>query len=151
MSEQEQELSTEEEKVQTLYDEFPEVRKEFEGITALKGVSVKFPLSGITAIIGPNGSGKTTLLNVLTGYLRPAGEVLMGEIPGFTVQPGECARIGTGGMLPDGTDAVVMVEHTRVLDDAPSPLREEGDYYGGRKAWQTERVAAGRRARNLQG
>jgi molybdopterin molybdotransferase len=51
------------------------------------------------------------------GYLRQAGEVLMGEVPGFEVKPGECARIGTGGMLPDGTDAVVMVEQTRVLED----------------------------------
>ncbi len=51
------------------------------------------------------------------GYLRPAGEVLMGQVPAFAVQPGECARIGTGGMLPEGADAVVMVEHTRVLDD----------------------------------
>ncbi len=51
------------------------------------------------------------------GYLRPVGEVQMGEVPSFTVRPGECARIGTGGMLPEGTDAVVMVEHTRALKD----------------------------------
>jgi len=51
------------------------------------------------------------------GYLRLIGEVLMGQTPPFQVGPGQCARIGTGGMLPDGADAVVMVEHTRNLDD----------------------------------
>jgi molybdopterin molybdotransferase len=49
------------------------------------------------------------------GYLRLIGEVPMGEVPTCTVRPGECVRIGTGGMLPEGADAVVMVEHTREL------------------------------------
>ncbi|MFH1033556.1 MAG: gephyrin-like molybdotransferase Glp [Pseudomonadota bacterium] len=52
----------------------------------------------------------------LPGYLTLAGEVMMGQVPGFTLAPGQCARIMTGGMLPAGADAVVMVEHTRGLD-----------------------------------
>lgn len=51
------------------------------------------------------------------GYLELVGEVLMGQAPDFRLAPGQCARIGTGGMLPPGADAVVMVEHTRLLDD----------------------------------
>lgn len=51
------------------------------------------------------------------GYLNLVGEVMMGRTPPFKVGPGQCARIGTGGMLPQGADAVVMVEHTRLLDD----------------------------------
>jgi molybdopterin molybdotransferase len=51
------------------------------------------------------------------GYLTLAGEVLMGQTPPFKVGPVECARIGTGGMLPEGADAVIMVEHTRLLDE----------------------------------
>src|SRR5947208_4650707 len=43
--------------------------KTFDGVTALSGVDLRFPPSGITAIIGPNGAGKTTLINVLTGFL----------------------------------------------------------------------------------
>jgi len=50
------------------------------------------------------------------GYLRLAGEVLMGEVPELRIEAGECARIGTGGMLPEGADAVVMVEHTRPVE-----------------------------------
>jgi molybdopterin molybdotransferase len=44
--------------------------------------------------------------------LRVAGEVAMGRLPDFTLVPGEAALIPTGGALPQGADAVVMVEHT---------------------------------------
>ncbi len=47
------------------------------------------------------------------GYLHLVGEVRMGEVPTLAVGVGECAAIGTGGMLPEGADAVIMVEHTR--------------------------------------
>jgi len=47
------------------------------------------------------------------GYLKLQGEVIMGRVPDFSLDAGSCARIGTGGMLPDGADAVIMVEHTR--------------------------------------
>ncbi|MDY0003290.1 MAG: molybdopterin molybdotransferase MoeA [Polyangia bacterium] len=46
-------------------------------------------------------------------YLALQGEVTMGQAPAFALRPGHCARIGTGGMLPQGADAVVIVEHTR--------------------------------------
>lgn len=44
------------------------------------------------------------------------GEVLMGENAGFTLKSGQCAKISTGGMLPKGADAAVMVEHTDNAD-----------------------------------
>ena len=44
--------------------------------------------------------------------LEIAGDVRMGEAPAFPLQSGQCARIATGGMLPSGADAAVMVEHT---------------------------------------
>ena len=40
------------------------------------------------------------------------GEIAMGEAPSFALQRGQCAKISTGGMLPRGADAAVMVEHT---------------------------------------
>ena len=45
-------------------------------------------------------------------YLRLVGEVLMGRLPDCRVAPGEAVRIHTGAMLPEGADAVVMVEET---------------------------------------
>ena len=50
-------------------------------------------------------------------FLTLAGDVRMGEAPGLELSTGQCARIGTGGMLPAGADAVVMVEHTREVED----------------------------------
>lgn len=50
-------------------------------------------------------------------YLNIAGSIAMGESPSFTVGQGEAARISTGGMLPDGTDSVVMIEHTEIIDE----------------------------------
>jgi molybdopterin molybdotransferase len=49
----------------------------------------------------------------LPGYLALAGEVPMGAAPGFSIQPGQAALIHTGGMLPGGSDAVIMLEHTQ--------------------------------------
>lgn len=50
----------------------------------------------------------------LPAYLEVAGEVPMGAAPGFSLTPTQCALIHTGGMLPPGADAVVMVEHTQL-------------------------------------
>ncbi len=44
--------------------------------------------------------------------LNVIGEIFMGKAPTFSLHPGEAARIATGGMLPKGADAVVMVEYT---------------------------------------
>ncbi len=52
----------------------------------------------------------------LPAYLKLAGEILMGEEPEFDLENKECALIHTGGMLPEGANAVVMLEDTQVLD-----------------------------------
>lgn len=51
-------------------------------------------------------------------WLRLVGTVAMGEVPAFALSQGEAAAIATGGMLPQGADAVVMVEHTDAVDAA---------------------------------
>jgi molybdopterin molybdotransferase len=51
-------------------------------------------------------------------YLTVVGTVIMGQVPHFSVDTGQAARIATGGMLPPGADSVVMIEHTDPLDDA---------------------------------
>ncbi len=47
---------------------------------------------------------------------RVVGEVVMGEETLLKVNPGEAAGISTGGMLPEGADAVVMIEYTQQVD-----------------------------------
>ena len=46
-------------------------------------------------------------------YLTLKGEVPMGAAPEFSLSKTECGLIHTGGMLPEGADAVVMVENTQ--------------------------------------
>ena len=49
----------------------------------------------------------------LPSYLDVAGAVRMGRAPSVSVTSGAAAAIPTGAVLPDGADAVVMVEHTQ--------------------------------------
>lgn len=53
----------------------------------------------------------------LPAYLRLAGTVEMGREVTRPIGPREAMRISTGGMLPPGGDAVVMVEHTEETGD----------------------------------
>jgi molybdopterin molybdotransferase len=59
----------------------------------------------------------------LPAYLRVGGEVAMGEAAAVRVTKGAAALIHTGGMIPDGADAVVMVEHTQFFSDDEIEVR----------------------------
>ncbi len=53
----------------------------------------------------------------LPAYLMVTGEIFMGKAPTIPLGPGEAQKIATGGALPDGADAVVMIEHTESMTD----------------------------------
>jgi molybdopterin molybdotransferase len=53
----------------------------------------------------------------LPAYLEVTGDVPMGQFPEHGPGPGACYHIATGGILPPGTDAVVMLEHTVAVDE----------------------------------
>lgn len=53
----------------------------------------------------------------LPSMLQVVYEVMMGKLPPRSLSPGEAARISTGGALPEGADACIMLEHTTFLDD----------------------------------
>jgi len=59
----------------------------------------------------------------LPAYLRLQGEILMGHAPMVPLRPGEAWKISTGGALPEGADAVVMVEHTEFLAEDEVGIR----------------------------
>lgn len=52
----------------------------------------------------------------MPSYLNVRYEIVMGKEPAFELQKGEVAKIATGGMLPKGADAAVMLEHTQQVD-----------------------------------
>ena len=49
----------------------------------------------------------------LPSYLDVTGAVAMGRAPEVAVAAGSAVAMPTGGVIPDGADAVVMVEHTQ--------------------------------------
>ncbi len=54
-----------------------------------------------------------------TSPLRITGQLRAGELwQGGTLQPGTAIQIMTGAPIPDGADAVVMVEHVEKIDGA---------------------------------
>lgn len=59
----------------------------------------------------------------LPQYLEIRGSVPMGKAPAGVVGAGEAWRIATGGMLPRGATAVVMVEYTNEMPDGTLEVR----------------------------
>ncbi|MBT2657704.1 molybdopterin molybdotransferase MoeA [Bacillus sp. ISL-18] len=52
----------------------------------------------------------------MPGFLNVAGEVKMGEVPTVEVTKGSAVYVPTGGMLPKGSDSVIMIEHCEDVD-----------------------------------
>ncbi len=73
------------------------LRKAFDGLVAVAGVSFQLDPGEILALIGPNGAGKSTLFNLLSGQLPPdAGEVRFGGNDITGLPPARIARLGIG-------------------------------------------------------
>jgi branched-chain amino acid transport system ATP-binding protein len=77
--------------------EVRDIRKSFNGFTAVGGVSLDVPAQSITAVIGPNGAGKSTFFNLLTGHLRAdAGRVAFAGRDITGAAPHAVCRMGIG-------------------------------------------------------
>lgn len=50
----------------------------------------------------------------MPAYLELVGEIRMGQEAGISLSDNQCGLIHTGGMLPAGADAVVMLENTQI-------------------------------------
>jgi branched-chain amino acid transport system ATP-binding protein len=56
------------------------ISRSYEGVKALRGVTLELQRGEVVGLIGPNGAGKSTLVNVLSGFDRPdEGTVALGE------------------------------------------------------------------------
>jgi molybdopterin molybdotransferase len=54
--------------------------------------------------------------DTMPAYLDLTGEVFMGQAAGMFLTKGCAVKIPTGGMLPEGADAVVMLEYVQSVD-----------------------------------
>lgn len=53
----------------------------------------------------------------IPSILNIIGEVKMGEIAKQSIKSGEAMYVPTGGMIPDGADGMIMIEHTEKMDE----------------------------------
>lgn len=61
------------------------------------------------AVVAKDTSGAS---ETIPSFLSLVGEVEMGKDATIPIASGQCVYVPTGGMLPEGADAVVMVEHS---------------------------------------
>ena len=68
----------------------------FEGVQALREITLELRRREIVGLIGPNGAGKSTLVNVLSGFDRPSeGRV---ELEGKDITRWPAHRRGRSGL-----------------------------------------------------
>jgi molybdopterin molybdotransferase len=67
--------------------------------------------------------------DAMPGYLNLVGEIAMGEAPRISISKGSCALIHTGGMLPEGANAVIMVENTQIVSKENNKNKKTGPPY----------------------
>jgi len=53
----------------------------------------------------------------MPAFLKVIGEIKIGEEPSITLNSGEAIRVATGGTIPKGANAVVMVENTKEIGE----------------------------------
>ena len=75
------------------------LRKEYSGVTALKGIDLRVDRGDLFGFIGPNGAGKTTTIKILTTLLEPtSGDAYVG---GYSVWDRKDEIRGIIGYMPD--------------------------------------------------
>ncbi|WP_280770008.1 gephyrin-like molybdotransferase Glp [Salipaludibacillus daqingensis] len=62
----------------------------------------------------------------MPGFLTVVGEVEMGKVSTEVVQTGEAVYVPTGGMIPKGSDSVVMIEDCEQVQDLLNITRSVG-------------------------
>jgi len=72
------------------------ISRSFEGVQALREVTLDVARGEVVGLIGPNGAGKATLVNVLSGFDRPTSGTV--ELEGRDVTGWSPGRRGRGGL-----------------------------------------------------
>ena len=70
--------------------------RSFQGVNALRDVTLELRRGEIVGLIGPNGAGKSTLVNVLSGFDRPSSGTV--ELEGRDITRWTPSRRGRAGL-----------------------------------------------------
>jgi len=100
------------------------LRKSFEGVEVLKGISLNVPDGEVVALIGPSGEGKSVFLKHLVGLLQPdSGSILVRGKNLCRVTRKELAEIRSriGFLFQNGA----LFDSMTVYDNVAFPLREK--------------------------
>ena len=99
-----------------------DVRKSFERLQAVDGVSLAVAPGKIVGLIGPNGSGKSTLFNVISGNLRAdSGRI---EFDGHNLTARSPDQIFHLGLVRSYQDPSLFFRMT-VLDNTLLPAKRQ--------------------------
>jgi branched-chain amino acid transport system ATP-binding protein len=117
------------------------VSKQFGGLRAVDGASLRAEVGRITAVIGPNGAGKTTLFAIVAGFLWPTsgrirydGADITGEPPHRLARRGIARTFQIVQPFPALTvqENIAVGSHLRHARrvDALQAARETGEIVG---------------------
>lgn len=79
--------------------EMHDLRKDYDGKLAVKGLSLRIEPGEFFCFLGPNGAGKTTTIKMLTGLLVPSSG--RASVAGFDIQEDPVAAKRQIGYIPD--------------------------------------------------
>ena len=109
--------------------------RDFRGLRAVNGVSLRVDEGTVHALVGPNGAGKTTLFNMLTGFLTPtSGRITFRGEDITGLPPERMARRGMGRsfQITSLFEPLTALEHVVLALQAATSL--------GYRFWQADKV-----------
>lgn len=122
-------VKTSEEAEKIIFDKFGEIKTQTETVELLSSVGRVLAKDIISDENVPDFNRSTVdgyavkasstfgCSDSIPAILDYKGEVLMGETPSFEISANECAYVPTGGELPHGADAMVMIEFSEDYGD----------------------------------
>jgi ABC-2 type transport system ATP-binding protein len=121
--------------------ELKELRKSYNGVEAVHGVSFAAETGSVLGLLGPNGAGKTTIMKVLTGYHFPSSGTAL--VDGVDVAEDPLAVKRRVGYLPESVPLYQDLTVAEYLDFAADARGlEAGRRAGGARAAAIERAIA---------